>query len=108
MVETEGALAVLVEDRAIGAGGNRATGGTSFGNQANFLVGQQNGIAKTNAAGINFSDQLGKKLTVTGSYFFNNTNSLNNQVTDQQSLNSTDFIRKIVYQKIIITIIVLI
>ena len=44
-------------------GGNRASGGSNFGNQANFLVGQQNGVAKTNAAGINFSDQWGKKLT---------------------------------------------
>ena len=75
-------------------GGNRAGGGTSFGNQANFLVGQQNGITKTNAAGINFSDQWGKKLTVTGSYFFNNSNNLNNQVTDQQSLNGTDFYKE--------------
>ena len=76
------------------SGGNRASGGSNFGNQANFLVGQQNGVAKTNAAGINFSDQWGKKLTVTGSYFFNNTNSLNNQVTNQQSLNGSDFYRE--------------
>ena len=75
-------------------GGNRASGGTNFGNQANFLVGQQSGIAKTNAAGINFSDQWGKKLTVTGSYFFNNSNNLNNQVTNQQSLNGTDFYKE--------------
>jgi len=76
-------------------GGNRAGGSTNFGNQANFLVGQQNGIAKTNAAGINFSDQWGKKLTVTGSYFFNNSNSLNDQVTNQQSLNGNDFYKEI-------------
>ncbi len=76
------------------SGGNRASGGSNFGNPANFLVGQQNGVAKTNAAGINFSDQWGKKLTVTGSYFFNNTNSLNNQVTNQQSLNGSDFYRE--------------
>lgn len=75
-------------------GGNRNGGGGNFGSQANFLVGQQNGITKTNAAGINFSDQWGKKLTVTGSYFFNNSNNLNNQVTDQQSLNGTDFYKE--------------
>ena len=75
-------------------GGNRTGGGGNFGNQANFLVGQQNGITKTSAAGINFSDQWGKKLTVTGSYFFNNSNNLNNQVTDQQSLNGTDFYKE--------------
>ena len=55
------------------AGGNR--GGGNFGGQQNFLVGQQNGISKTNAFGINYSDQWGKKLTVSGSYFFNNSNN---------------------------------
>ena len=94
VAETEEALAVLVEDRATGVEGTERAGGSNFSNQANFLVGQQNGIAKTNAAGINFSDQWGKKLTVTGSYFFNNTNNLNNQVTNQQSLNGTDFYRE--------------
>jgi hypothetical protein len=74
--------------------GSRGGGGGNFGNQQNFLVGQQSGITKTNAAGINFSDQWGKKLTVTGSYFFNNSNNLNNQVSDQQSLNGTDFYKE--------------
>jgi len=75
-------------------GGNRTGGAASFGSQANFLVGQQNGITKTNAAGINFSDQWGKKLTVTGSYFFNNSINLNKQVTNQRSLNGTDFYKE--------------
>jgi len=76
-------------------GGNRAGGsGSNFGTQSNFLVGPQNGITKTNAAGINYSDQWGKKLTVTGSYFFNNSNNLNNQLTNQQSLNGTDFYKE--------------
>jgi len=77
-----------------GGGGNRSTGTPNFGNQSNFLVGQQGGITKTNAAGINYSDQWGKKITVTGSYFFNNSNNLNNQVTDQHSLNGTDFYKE--------------
>jgi hypothetical protein len=77
-----------------GNGGNRAGGTPDFGNQSNFLVGQQNGITKTNAAGINYSDQWGKKITVTGSYFFNNSDNLNNQLTDQQSLNGTDFYKE--------------
>lgn len=75
-------------------GGNRAGGGGNFGNQSNFLVGQQSGISKTNAAGINYSDLWGKKVTVTGSYFFNNGNNLNNQITNQQSLNGTDFYKE--------------
>jgi uncharacterized membrane protein YgcG len=63
-----------------GGGGN--PGGGSFGNNGNFLVGQQNGINKTNAIGINYSDNWGKKLVVTASYFFNNTdNTTREQVT---------------------------
>jgi hypothetical protein len=67
-------------------GGNRGGGGGfygGFGGQSNFLVGQQNGISKTNAIGINFSDVWGKKFTISGSYFFNNSNNTNNQLTNQ-------------------------
>ncbi len=59
-------------------GGNR--GGGNFGGGGNqFLVGQTNGISATNAFGINYSDKWGKKLDVTGSYFFNNSNTGNDQ-----------------------------
>ncbi|TMI96557.1 MAG: hypothetical protein E6H06_03530 [Bacteroidetes bacterium] len=60
-------------------GGN--SGG--FGAQNNFLVGQQNGISATNAIGFNFSDVWAKKLTVSGSYFFNNSNNTNEQLTNR-------------------------
>jgi uncharacterized membrane protein YgcG len=72
-------------------GGNRGGGG-GFGGfgQNNFLVGQQNGISKTNAFGINFSDQWGKKFTISGSYFFNNSNNSNNQLTTRQTFLSPD------------------
>jgi hypothetical protein len=40
---------------------------------SNFMVGQQNGINRTNALGVNFSDSLGKSNLLTGSYFFNNS-----------------------------------
>ena len=56
-------------------GGRGGGGGRGFGNSGNFLVGQQSGISKTNSFGINFSDQWSKKLEVTGSYFFNNSNN---------------------------------
>jgi hypothetical protein len=54
-----------------GRGGNNALG--------NFLVGQQNGIATTTALGLNYSDKWGKKKKVTfsGSYFFNGTKNEN-------------------------------
>lgn len=67
---------------AQGGGGNRGTQSRSgggniggFGSSSNFLVGQQTGINRTTALGVNYSDIWGKKknLTVTGSYFFNNS-----------------------------------
>lgn len=62
-----------------GGGGNPGGGGNfGGGGQGNFLVGQQPGISKTNALGLNFSDQWGK-MQVTGSYFFNKNNNLNNE-----------------------------
>jgi hypothetical protein len=65
-------------------GGNRGGGQGGFGNNGNFLVGQQPGINRTNAFGINYSDQWGKKMTVTGSYFFNDTrNNTEEQVSTQ-------------------------
>lgn len=63
-----------------GGGGNRGSGGGGgqqggggFGNASSFLVGQQNGINKTNSVGLNYSDNWGSKATVSASYFFNNT-----------------------------------
>ncbi|MBL7763188.1 MAG: outer membrane beta-barrel protein, partial [Chitinophagaceae bacterium] len=68
--------------------GNRGGGQGGFGggNTNNFLVGQQSGISKTDAAGINFSDKWGKKVDVQASYFFNNSNNLNDQSLKSQTL----------------------
>lgn len=54
-----------------------SSGGRNSG--ANNFTGQQSGISKTNAFGINYSDLWGKKTEVTGSYFFNNSKTDNNQ-----------------------------
>jgi hypothetical protein len=67
-----------------GGGGNRGGGG-GFGGGDNFNVGQSNGISKTNAAGLNFSNQYGKKLTLSGSYFFNNSTNTNESLTNTQN-----------------------
>ncbi|MES2371465.1 MAG: TonB-dependent receptor [Bacteroidota bacterium] len=65
-----------------GGGGNPGGGGGGFGNNGNFLVGQQTGINKTNALGINYADNWGKKIQVSASYFFNNSdNSTSEQVS---------------------------
>lgn len=53
-----------------GGGGNN--GGNQGGNDvSNFLVNSRNGITKTHAFGINYLDSWGKKIEISGSYFFN-------------------------------------
>jgi hypothetical protein len=64
-------------------GGGRGGGGGGFGGgQDNFNVGQASGISKTNSFGLNFSNVYNKKLTLTGSYFFNNSNNTNSSLSN--------------------------
>ncbi len=63
-------------------GGFRGGGGTSV---DDFLVGQQNGIVGTNAFGINYADEWGKKFKVSGNYFFNQT------INNSQSLLNREY-----------------
>jgi hypothetical protein len=51
-----------------GRGGGRKGGGGSVND---FLVQQQGGVATTHAIGLNYSDKIGEKLDLSGSYFFN-------------------------------------
>jgi hypothetical protein len=68
-----------------GGGGQRGGNqGGGFGSNSNFLVGQQPGINRTNALGINYSDIWGKSVTVSGSYFFNNANNTTNELSNTQ------------------------
>ncbi|HSI89938.1 MAG TPA: outer membrane beta-barrel protein, partial [Adhaeribacter sp.] len=57
-----------------GPGGYRGGGGAS-----DFQVNTRNGIAQTHALGINYADQWGKKMKVTGSYFLNLTDNVADQ-----------------------------
>jgi hypothetical protein len=66
--------------------GGGGPGGGGFGNNSNFLVGQQPGINRTNAFGINYSDLWNKKVTVSGSYFFNNSNNTTSEDVSRQYL----------------------
>ena len=68
------------QNRGGGSGGRGNFGGGGGNGANNFLVGQQGGISTTNAFGFNYSDNWGKKMKVTGSYFFNGTDNTN--VTD--------------------------
>jgi hypothetical protein len=77
--------------RGGGGGGGNFGGGGGGGNfggggGGNFSVGQQNGINKTNAIGINFSDVWGKKLRLSGSYFFNNSENTTRQESQTEYL----------------------
>lgn len=62
--------------------GGRGGGGGAFGgggSGGNFTLSPQNGISKTNAVGVNYSDKWGKKMEVSASYFFNNSNNVTSQ-----------------------------
>lgn len=67
-----------------GRGFGRGGAGMRSGSNNNFNVGQQNGINQTTAAGINYSDKWGKKVEVTGSYFFNNTQNTTTEKVERQ------------------------
>ncbi len=81
-----------------GGGVNRGGGGPpqgggrwNGGGNNDFNVGQSNGISRTNAAGLNFSNQYGKKLTLAGSYFYNNSRNTNQSTkTTETFLGGTD------------------
>ena len=68
-----------------GGGGPRGGGGGWGGGNDNFSVGQSSGISKTNSLGINFSNKYGKKLTVAGSYFYNNSQNKNASVVNTET-----------------------
>ncbi len=70
----------------MGSGGNRGMGGMSMGGMggvANFFTGSQNGITTTRAIGFNYSNQWGKKLEFSGSYFLNSTDNDNRTETNR-------------------------
>lgn len=69
--------------RGGGGGGGRPGGG---GDASSFMVGQQPGIAKTSSIGLNYSDNLGKKVKISTSYFFNAANSGNVGITHRDYL----------------------
>lgn len=73
-----------------GGGGPRGGGGGGGfgggGDASNFMVGQQPGIAKTTSIGLNYSDNLGKKVKLSSSYFFNASNNGNESITSREYL----------------------
>ncbi len=73
-------------------GGGTPRGGTGGGGQfgggdaSNFTVGQQPGIAKTTSIGLNYSDNLSKKVKINTSYFFNAANNGNIGISQREYL----------------------
>ncbi len=79
-------LGVLGGSSSIGRGfpgsrggrGSRPGGGhSSVGEPSDFMVGQQAGISKTHAIGLNYTNSFKDKLEIAGSYFFNISNTDN-------------------------------
>ena len=60
-------------------GGGGFGGGNFGGGGRGFLVGQQSGISKTNAMGLNYNDKWGNNIDVSGSYFYNNRKTENTE-----------------------------
>ena len=85
-------LAGLTANASAGAsrggpgGGGFGGGQWGGGGNNNFLVGNSGGIVTTNAVGLNYSDKWGKKVNVTGSYFFNNTANSLLQTTNRETV----------------------
>jgi hypothetical protein len=72
-------------NRGGGQGGNRGGMGGGRGGSENFQVGQSSGISRTNAFGLNLSNQWGSKVTLSGSYFFNNGKNNNDAFTNTET-----------------------
>ncbi|MEM6346768.1 MAG: outer membrane beta-barrel protein [Bacteroidota bacterium] len=66
-----------------GRGGGRFGGG---GNASQFTVNEDGGISTTHAFGLNYSDDWGEKVEVSGSYFFNYSDNTTDQILKQQFL----------------------
>ena len=74
------------------SGGGGRGGGRGGGGAGSFMVGQSPGISRTNAFGINYADKWGKKLSVSGSYFFNNRRTENENLSSRTTTYREDSI----------------
>jgi Outer membrane protein beta-barrel family/CarboxypepD_reg-like domain len=72
-------------------GGNGGQGGNSRpGGGNDFTIGQVNGISKTNAFGINYSNEFDKKLIIAASYFYNNSINENKSTSNTETFFKAD------------------
>lgn len=82
MEDITGAVGGQVQRRMGGGGPGGGMMGESLG-----------GITKTNSFGVNYSDNWGKKIEVTSSYFFNNTGNENNSNVFREYFATSDGVR---------------
>lgn len=73
-----------------GMRGGSGGGGYSRGGGGNFSVSQMGGITTTNSFGTNYSDEWGKKIKVSGSYFFNLSDNDNSTTLSRNYFTSSD------------------
>ena len=69
-----------------GRGGSGGGPGGGLGGSETFQTGSQGGISTTHAYGVNYSDEWGEKVRVTGSYFFNYLDNQNDQIVNRENL----------------------
>ncbi|MBU6323971.1 MAG: outer membrane beta-barrel protein [Bacteroidetes bacterium] len=67
----------------MGMMGGMRGGSWGGGGNNNFMVNQAGGINTTHSAGLNYSTTLGKKLSLTASYFFNTGSNVNDATTER-------------------------
>ena len=71
-------------------GGRPGKGGPPSSSSSSFLVDQDGGISNTQSLGLNFSDSWGKKMEVSGSYFFNHSTNSNNSSLTRTYISAAD------------------
>lgn len=64
-----------------GMGGGGSRGG--MGGGSNFFTGNQSGITTTRAIGLNYGNQWGKNVELSGSYFLTSTANINSTETNR-------------------------
>lgn len=63
-----------------------SSGSFSMANAQSSFTSEGSGITESKAAGLNFSNVLSKKLSVNGSYFYNNAYAINNTSLQRQNI----------------------
>ncbi len=81
-------LAGVMSAGASGKGRGRKNASGGGGSASNFMVGSLGGVTSANGLGLNYVDQWGEKLKVTGSYFFNQSDNLTRQQTEREYFES--------------------